>query len=141
MQLKTYSPERTKINISKHRVLKNLNIPELKILKLDRLKLLLLRRISNMTCSKMERYPKREIMTYYRWEGQWGHAPNVHGLYRDEVSHYIIRKFKGLGASLAGIAIQILLYANDIVLISDSPEGLQRHLKAIKVFCWDKGCW
>ena len=32
---------------------------------------------------------------------------------------------------LAGLAIQILLYADDIVLISDSLEGLQRHLNAL----------
>ena len=38
-----------------------------------------------------------------------------------------------------GIAIQILLYADDIMLISDSPEGLQRHLNAFKLFCTDKG--
>ena len=59
-------------------------------------------------------------------------------LYTDEVSHYIER-FRGSGACLAGIAIQILLYVDDIVLISDSPEGLQRHLNALKLFCMDKG--
>ena len=42
-----------------------------------------------------------------------------------------IERFRGSGAGLAGIAIQILLYADDIVLISDSPEGLQRHLNAL----------
>ena len=40
---------------------------------------------------------------------------------------------------LVGIAIQILLYADDIVLIFDSPEGLQKHLNALKLFCTDKG--
>ena len=44
-----------------------------------------------------------------------------------------------MGACLAGIAIQILLYADDIVLISDSLDGLQGHLKALKLFCTDKG--
>ena len=43
----------------------------------------------------------------------------------DEVSHYIER-FGGSGACLAaGIAIQMLLYADDFVLISDSPERLK----------------
>ena len=60
------------------------------------------------------------------------------GLYIDEVSHYIDR-FGGVGACLAGIAIQMLLYADDIMLISDSPEGLPRHLNALKLFCTDKG--
>ena len=59
------------------------------------------------------------------------------GLYIHEVSHYIER-FGGSGAPLAGIAIQILLNADDIVLISDSPKGLQRHLNALKLFCTDK---
>ena len=65
-------------------------------------------------------------------------SPTLFGLYIDEVSHYIER-FGGSGARLASIAIQILLYADDIVLISDSPEGLQRHLNALKLFCTDKG--
>ena len=56
----------------------------------------------------------------------------------DEVSHYMER-FGGLGARLVGIAIQILLYIDDIVLISDSLEELQRHLNALKLFCMDKG--
>ena len=56
----------------------------------------------------------------------------------DEVSHYMER-FGGLGARLVGIAIQILLYIDDIVLISDSLEELQRHLNALKLFCIDKG--
>ena len=64
-------------------------------------------------------------------------SPTLFGLYIDEVSHYIER-FGGLGSCLMGIAVQILLYADDIVLISDSPEGLQRHLNALKLFCMDK---
>ena len=65
-------------------------------------------------------------------------SPTLFGLYIDDVSHYI-ETFGRLEACLAGIAIQILLYADDIVLISDSPEGLQRHLNALKLFCTDKG--
>ena len=61
--------------------------------------------------------------------------PTVFGLYIDEVSHYI-QRYGCLGACLEAIAIQILQYADDIVLISESPEGLQRHLKA---FCTNKG--
>ena len=45
-------------------------------------------------------------------------SPTLFGLYIDEVSQYIER-FGGSGAHLASIAIQILLYADDIVLISD----------------------
>ena len=60
------------------------------------------------------------------------------GLNTDELSHYIER-IGGSGACLTGIAMQILLYVDDIVLISDSLEEPQRHLNAGKVFCTDKG--
>ena len=66
-------------------------------------------------------------------------SPTLFGLYIDEVSHYIER-FGGSGARLASIAIQILLYADDIVLISDFPEGLQRHLNALNYFVRTKVC-
>ena len=62
--------------------------------------------------------------------------PSLFSLYIDEASHYIER-LGGSGACLAGIAIQILLYLDDIVLISDSPGGLERHLNALKLFCTD----
>ena len=57
-------------------------------------------------------------------------------LYRDEMSHYIER-FGSSGACLTGIVIQILPYDDDIMLISDTPEGLERHLNALKVFCFE----
>ena len=57
-------------------------------------------------------------------------SPTLFDLYTDDVSHYIER-FRGSGAGLASIAIQILLYVDDIVLISDSAEGLQGHLNAL----------
>lgn len=34
--------------------------------------------------------------------------------------------------------ISTLLYANDIVLISCSPKGLQRHIDALLEFCTDR---
>ena len=65
-------------------------------------------------------------------------SPTLFDLYIDEVSHYIER-LGSLGACLAGIAIQILLYGDNIVLISDSLKELQRHLNALKVLSTDKG--
>jgi len=59
-------------------------------------------------------------------------------MYVDEVSNYIQRE-GDRGAQLAGMWIPLLLYADDIVLISDSPEGLQRHLNALHVFAHDSG--
>ena len=50
-----------------------------------------------------------------------------------------LHRFGDSEACLAGIGIHMLLYADDIVRISESPEELQRHLNALKVFCMDKG--
>ena len=57
-------------------------------------------------------------------------SPTLFGLYIDEAAEYIERD-GGPGASLAGVLIPILLYADDIVLISDSPRGLQQHIEAL----------
>ena len=59
-------------------------------------------------------------------------------MYVDEVSDYIDRG-GDRGAQLAGTWIPLLLYADDIVLISDSPEGMQRHLDALHSFAEDSG--
>ena len=64
-------------------------------------------------------------------------SPTLFGLYIDDISDYMDRS-GGPGASLAGVLIPILMYADDIVLISDSPEGLQCHLDALQSFCADK---
>ena len=44
----------------------------------------------------------------------------------------------GSETCLASVAIPILLYANDIVFISDSLEGHQRHLVVLKPFLIEK---
>ena len=59
-------------------------------------------------------------------------------MYVDEVSDYIDRG-GDRGAQLTGTWIPLLLYADDIVLISDSPEGMQRHLDALQSFTEDSG--
>ena len=60
-------------------------------------------------------------------------SPTLFGLYINEITS-IIDCLGGEGALLADLMIQILLYANDIVLLSSSVEGLQRHLDALEVF-------
>ena len=65
-------------------------------------------------------------------------SPTLFGMYVDEVSDYIDRG-GDRGAQLAGTWIPLLLYADDIVLISDSPEGMQRHLDALHSFAEDSG--
>ena len=59
------------------------------------------------------------------------------------IGHYLAKLYslilESKSSIWAGIAMQILLYADDIVLIFDNLEGLQRHLNALKLFCTDKG--
>ena len=64
-------------------------------------------------------------------------TPTLFHVYLDEIYNYI--EILGCsGACFVGVAISILLYANDIVVLFDSPEGLQRHLNALKSFGIDK---
>ena len=56
------------------------------------------------------------------------------GLFIDELET-TIKTLGGAGCSLAKADIQILLYADDVVLLSSSATGLQRHLDALQVFC------
>ncbi|WP_176691521.1 reverse transcriptase domain-containing protein [Enterobacter cloacae complex sp. GF14B] len=65
-------------------------------------------------------------------------SPTLFGMYVDEVSDYIDRD-GDRGAQLAGTWIPLLLYADDIVLISDSPKGMQQHLDALHSFAKDSG--
>ena len=37
--------------------------------------------------------------------------------------------------SLSGVLIPLLLYADDLSIMSTTPEGLQRQLNALQLFC------
>ena len=64
-------------------------------------------------------------------------SATLFGIYIDELSEYI-DGIGGPGGSLVGVLIPLLLYADDVVLIVDSLEGLQRHLDALQAFCEDR---
>ena len=66
------------------------------------------------------------------------HSPTLFGMYVDEISNYIERG-SDRGAQLAETWIPLLLYAYDIVLISNSPEWMQRHLDTLHTFASDSG--
>ena len=51
-------------------------------------------------------------------------SPTLSGMYIDEVSSYIYKE-GDRGGQLARTWIPLLLYVDDIVMISDSPEGMQ----------------
>ena len=65
-------------------------------------------------------------------------SPTLFGLYIDEMAEYLEKK-GGKGAQLGGTQIPLLLYADDIVLISDSPEEMQKHLNILRIFALDSG--
>ena len=50
-------------------------------------------------------------------------SPTLFGLYIDEVADFIIRGGGG-GVDISGTPVHIMLYADDIVLVSESQEGL-----------------
>ena len=65
-------------------------------------------------------------------------SPTLFGLYVDEISDYI-KRGSDKGAQLAETWILLLLYADDIVLISNSLEEMQRHLNKLHTFASDSG--
>ncbi|MCO5592395.1 hypothetical protein L7F22_046398 [Adiantum nelumboides] len=64
-------------------------------------------------------------------------SPTLFGIYIDELSEYV-DTYGDTGSTLARVMIPLLLYADDVVLISHSPEGLQRQLDALQRFCADR---
>ena len=65
-------------------------------------------------------------------------SPTLFGLYIDEISDYVLRA-GGQSVDIAGTPIHLMLYADYIVLISESQEGLQCHLGALDEFCMQCG--
>ncbi|MCO5608871.1 hypothetical protein L7F22_063089 [Adiantum nelumboides] len=65
-------------------------------------------------------------------------SPTLFGLYINEISDYILRA-GGAGSDLAGIPVHIMLYADDIILVSETQKGLQSHLRALDDFCPHRG--
>ena len=65
-------------------------------------------------------------------------SPTLFGMYIDEMSDYIDRE-GDRGAQLARTWIPLLLYADDIVLIAESPDGMQKQLDALHRFVEDSG--
>ncbi|MCO5573024.1 hypothetical protein L7F22_026788 [Adiantum nelumboides] len=64
-------------------------------------------------------------------------SSTLFGIYTDELSKYV-DTYGDAGYSLVGVMILLLLYADDVVLILDSPKALQRKLDALQRFCVDR---
>ena len=65
-------------------------------------------------------------------------SPTLFGIYIDEITEFIAQQ-GGSGVELGDTQIHIMLYADDIVLLSESEHGLQGHLNALDDFCIKKG--
>lgn len=57
-------------------------------------------------------------------------SPVLFSLYLNDLHDYLPG-----GINVAGTVVKVLLYADDIVLLSDSPKGLQNMIDALYVYC------
>ena len=60
-------------------------------------------------------------------------SPTLFGIYIDEITDFIACK-GGKGVAMGDMQVSILLYADDIVLLSESEHDLQKHLNALDGF-------
>ncbi len=61
-------------------------------------------------------------------------SPLLFGLYIDRIAP-LLSAADPTAPALAGLAVACLLYADDLALLSTTPEGLQRQLDALHSFC------
>ena len=62
-------------------------------------------------------------------------SPTLFGLYVNELQKHLLGTADIDAPDLCGILDPLLLYADDLILMSTSPEGLQRQLDALASFC------
>ena len=65
-------------------------------------------------------------------------SPTLFGIYIDKLEGYLEEAGCG-GTILAGIAIILFLYADDIILLARCPSDLHKKLKLLKDFCSTMG--
>lgn len=64
-------------------------------------------------------------------------SPLLFGLFLDGVERCVSRGASGAGVEIGGQLCQMLLYADDIVLLAKSARDLQQQLNALGTFCQD----
>jgi hypothetical protein len=62
-------------------------------------------------------------------------SPLLFGLFLDGVEKYVAQCADGTGVDIGGQPCQMLLYADDIVLLASSAKDLQRQMNALSAFC------
>lgn len=65
-------------------------------------------------------------------------SPLLFGLYIDALESHIAALAGDDGPDLAGTAVKLLLYADDLVLMSKSLRGLQKQLDDLSAFCKER---
>ncbi|KAH9324645.1 hypothetical protein KI387_004823, partial [Taxus chinensis] len=65
-------------------------------------------------------------------------SPTSFGLYIDKLEEWL-HNTEGGGVQLAEYVVKLLLYADDLILISTTAQGLREHLKAVELFCQEVG--
>jgi len=65
-------------------------------------------------------------------------SPLLFGLYIDALESRIAVLASDDGPDLAGTAVKLLLYADDLFLMSKSQRGLQKQLDELNVFCKER---
>jgi len=65
-------------------------------------------------------------------------SPTLFGIYIDKLEE-CLEKASCVGPTLTGIVINLLLYADDIVLMARSPHDLENQLRILKDFCSNMG--
>ena len=86
----------------------------------------------------MPRWPIRLLHQHHWRKTRLPLSPTLFGIYIDEITDFIARK-GGNGVDIGGMQVRLLLYANDIVLLSESEHDLQKHLNALDDFCTQQG--
>ena len=65
-------------------------------------------------------------------------SPTLFGLYIDKLGAWL-SKTNDEGVHLAGYVVKLLLYADDLILISQTTHSLREHLRALEHFCQEVG--
>ena len=62
-------------------------------------------------------------------------SATLFGLFVDGLEQHLMDTQAHDAPSLSGVLIPLLLYADDLTIVSTTPAGLQRQLNALQLFC------
>jgi hypothetical protein len=62
-------------------------------------------------------------------------SPLLFGLFIDRIEGFMLDKYPGVGVKMMDTLVQVLLYADDLVLMTESPPELQQLLDCLSDFC------